>query len=99
MANPDVTDEVVGEAEGDEALRELDSSGTQVTDAGLKPSAASRSCEVEARLGRRSLTKVFTRSLSVKDSLMELDLQHTQVSPETVKAWRDAMPGRRAMRS
>jgi Leucine-rich repeat (LRR) protein len=98
MANADVTDEVVAKLKDMKQLRELDLDRTQVTDAGLE---ALRQLPVLAKL-RLGSTKIsdkgFRESLSAKDSLMELNLQHTQVSAESVKAWRDAVPGRRAMR-
>ena len=71
-------------------LEELDLNGTQVTDAGL---GIIRDLPVLAtlRLARTKITdKGFRDVLSTKDSLMQLDLQHTQVSRETVKAWRSA---------
>ena len=50
------------------------------------------------RLARTKITdKGFRSTLFAKDSLMQLDLRGTQVSRETVEAWRDAKPGRRAM--
>ena len=50
------------------------------------------------RVARTKITdQGFHDSLLAKDSLMKLDLSHTQVSPETVRAWRDAKPGRRAI--
>jgi hypothetical protein len=98
MANPDVTDAVVAKLKDMRQLRELDLDRTQVTDAGLE---ALKRLPVLAklRLGSTKITdKGFRESLSAKDSLMELNLQHTQVSADTVKAWHDAVPGRRAMR-
>jgi Leucine-rich repeat (LRR) protein len=97
MANADVTDHVLEVLSGMKNLQELDLNGTQLSDAGLGilrdlPALAT------LRLARTKITdKGFRDTLSTKDSLMQLDLQHTQVSPESVKAWRSARPNRKAM--
>ena len=97
MANADVTDQVLESLHSMKNLRELDLNGTQVTDAGLE---IIRDLPLLATL-RLARTKVtdqgFRNALSTKDSLMQLDLQHTQVSRDTVKAWRTAKPDRKAM--
>jgi Leucine Rich repeat len=97
MANADVTDHVLELLSGMKNLKELDLNGTQLTDAGL---GILRDLPVLAtlRLARTKITdKGFCDVLSTKDSLMQLDLQHTQVSPESIKAWRSARPNRKAM--
>jgi hypothetical protein len=98
MANPDVTDQVVEKLRDMKELRELDLNRTQVTDAGLK---ALRELPVLEKL-RLAWTKItdegFHNELSTKRSLTELDLQHTAVSRESIKAWHDSAPGRKAMR-
>jgi hypothetical protein len=79
------------------ALRELDLNGSQVTDAGL---AIVRDLPALAglRLARTKITeKGFHDALSAKESLMNLDLRGTKVSRESIKAWRDANPERRAL--
>ena len=97
MANPDVTDISLEPLQEMKALEELDLSGTQVTDAGLKilkdlPALS------KLRLARTKITdQGFHSTLFAKDSLMQLDLSGTQVGRETVQAWRNAKPGRRAM--
>ena len=97
MANPDVTDRSLDELKGMKVLHDLDLTGTQVTDAGLEilkdlPALAA------LRLARTKITDAgFRSALLGKDSLMQLDLRGTQVSDETVRAWRDAKPGRRVM--
>ncbi|MGO9918685.1 MAG: hypothetical protein ACLQIB_28805 [Isosphaeraceae bacterium] len=98
MANPDVTDETIEALKGMKNLRELDLNGTQVTDLGLRvlkdlPALAA------LRLARTKVTdQGFRDTLFSKGSLMNLDLSSTQVSRETVQAWRDAKPGRRGLR-
>jgi internalin A len=97
MAKPDVTDLTLESLKGMKRLKELDLSGTQVTDVGLEilkdlPALSA------LRLARTKITdKGFRSALFEKESLMMLDLQHTQVSSETAKAWHDAKPGRRVM--
>jgi Leucine-rich repeat (LRR) protein len=97
MANADVTDHVIAGLGGMKNLEELDLNGTQVTDAGLGiirdlPALAT------LRLARTKITdKGFRDFLSSKESLMQLDLQHTQVSRDTVKTWRAGNPDRKAL--
>jgi hypothetical protein len=97
MANPDVTDQSLEPLKEMKALEELDLSGTQVTDAGLMilkelPALA------RLRLARTKITdRGFQDTLLAKVSLMQLDLRATQVSHETVRAWRDAKPKRRVL--
>jgi hypothetical protein len=97
MANADVTDQVLEALRDMKNLQELDLNGTQVTDAGLGiirdlPALAT------LRLARTKITdKGFRDVLLRKDSLMQLDLQRTQVSRDTVKAWRAIKPDRKAM--
>jgi hypothetical protein len=98
MANPDVTDQTLEKLKGMKGLKELDLNNTQVTDAGLnvlKELPALNSL----RLKNTKITdQGFQEALAGKDSLMQLDLTGTGVSRETVKAWREAKSGRRAMR-
>jgi hypothetical protein len=97
MANPDVTDQTLQRLAGMEQLQDLDLDNTQITDAGLKvlkdlPALAT------LRLKKTRITdQGFRESLADKASLMRLDLSGTQVSRESVEAWRKAKPGRRAM--
>ena len=94
MANADVTDQSLESLKEMKSLRELDLNGTQVTDAGLEilkelPALAA------LRLARTKITdKGFRSALFAKESLMQLDLRDTAVSPETIRAWRKAKPGR-----
>ena len=110
MANsPDVTDQTLESLRGLKALKELDLNDTQMTDAGLVVLRDLPSLE-RLRLARTGVTdRGFRDALFDKDSLMQLDLQGTQVSHETMRAWRDAKTraeghalarlGRRATRS
>jgi hypothetical protein len=98
MANPDVTDQTLDKLKGMNELKDLDLNDTQITDAGLKvlkelPALSS------LRLKNTKITdQGFQDALGGKESLMQLDLTGTGVSHETVKAWREAKSGRRAMR-
>jgi hypothetical protein len=98
MANsPDVTDQTLESLRGLKLLKELDLNDTQVTDAGLIVLRDLPTLE-RLRLARTKVTdKGFREALFDKDSLMQLDLQGTQVGRETMRAWRDAKPGRRAL--
>jgi hypothetical protein len=97
MANADVNDQSLESLREMKSLRELDLNGTQVTDAGLEvlkelPALAA------LRLARTKITdKGFRSALFAKESLMQLDLRNTAVSPETIRAWREAKPGRRVV--
>jgi hypothetical protein len=97
MAQPDVTDESLEPLRNMKVLKELDLNGTQITDAGLeilKELPALNSL----RIARTKVTdKGFRSALLKKESLMRLDVQGTGISRETIQAWRDAKPGRRAM--
>ena len=97
MANANVTDYVIAGLGGMKHLEELDLNGTQVTDAGL---VIIRDLPVLAtlRLARTKITdQGFRDLLATKESLMQLDLQHTQVSRDAVKRWRAAKPDRKAL--
>jgi hypothetical protein len=99
MANrPDVTDRKLEELlRGLKLLKEVDLNDTAVTDAGLTVLRDLPALE-RLRLARTKITdKGFRDALFDKDSLMQLDLQGTQVSSETRRAWRDARPGRRVL--
>lgn len=97
MANPDVTDHVLEALADMKSLEELDLNGTQVTDVGLGTIREFPSL-VTLRLARTRITdKGFRVNLSSKNSLMQLDLRHTQVDRDTVKAWRAMKPDRKAL--
>jgi hypothetical protein len=97
LANPEVTDAKLESLRGMEVLRELDLNGSQITDVGLEvlkglPALTS------LRIARTKVTdKGFRSTLFNKESLMQLDVQGTAVSPETIEAWRNAKAGRRAL--
>ena len=97
MANPDVTDQCLEALKEMKALQELDLNGTQVTDAGLRI-LKDLPALTRLRLARTKITdQGFHDALFAKDSLMQLDVRGTQVSRETMNAWRDAKSGRQRM--
>jgi hypothetical protein len=98
MANPDVTDLTLEHIKGMNRLEELDLNDTQVTDAGLKILRDLPALATLRLKNTRVTDQGFQESLAGKETLMQLDLRGTQVSRESVDAWRKAKEGRRAMR-
>ncbi|WP_182830400.1 hypothetical protein [Tautonia rosea] len=97
MANPDVTDEVVAGIDGMDNLRELDLNDSAVTDEALATIAARPALEA-LRMARTQITDAgFREHLADKESIDNLDVRGTAVSPETLTAWVAAKPGRRAL--
>jgi hypothetical protein len=97
MANPDVTDATLEYLKGMSHLKELDLNGTRVTDAGLATLKGLPALETLRLRGTKVTDAGFRDSLAGMESLKQLDLRETQVSRDTVKAWREAKEGRRAM--
>lgn len=98
IANPDVTDRTLELLKGMNTLRELDINNTQVTDAGLKTLKDLPALNSLRLKNTRITDQGFQETLAAKESLLQLDLTGTQVSPETAQAWRRAKNGRRVMR-
>jgi hypothetical protein len=98
MANPDVTDETLRLLAGMDRLKELDLANTAITDAGLAALAALPALERLRLAGTTIGDPGFDAHLAPKASLRQLDLRGTGVSAERVAQWRQAAPGRRAMR-
>lgn len=97
MANADVTDDTLQHVAGLKQLRELDLSSTQVTDDGLAQ-LAQLPALATLRLARTQVTDAgFRAHLLPLSGLRELDLRGTGVTRDTVREWRKAQPGRRAM--
>ena len=98
MANPDVDDATLELLQGLNQLRELDLNNTRVTDAGLPALAAFPALET-LRLSGTGITDAgFQKYLAPLPTLKQLDLRGTGVTAETIRAWRQAKPGRRVMR-
>lgn len=98
MANPDVDDQTLRLLPGLNRLRELDLNGSKVTDEGLKSLAQLERLESLKLRGTAVSDQGFRETLNRIDTLKQLDLRGTKVSPEQVKSWREARPGRRALR-
>ncbi|MFV0442255.1 MAG: hypothetical protein ACK5Q5_01645 [Planctomycetaceae bacterium] len=97
MANADVTNETLRLLAGDQRLRELDISDSQVTDAGLAIVDDLPALEI-LRLKNCKITDAgFKEHLLLHPKLMRLELTGTQVTPEVIREWRKANPERRAM--
>jgi hypothetical protein len=98
MANADVDDKTLEHLRGMKRLRELDLSDTQVTDAGLPVLADLPNLET-LRLRNTHITdEGFQKCLADKETLMELDLQSTQVASKTARTWKNAKEGRKYLR-
>ena len=96
-ANQDVTDSTLLNLRGMTRLRELDLSGTQVDDDGLKELEPLKGLETLRLQGTRITDEGFRKWLQPREGLKQLDLRKTAVTKETGKAWRDAQAGRRLL--
>jgi hypothetical protein len=97
MANADVTDETLDCLNGLTKLRELDLNDTKITDAGL-PKLAKLGTLETLRLKDTAITDDgFREHLLPLESLKEIDLRGTGVANATVREWKAARPGRRAL--
>jgi hypothetical protein len=95
MANPEVTDQTLQYLKGLTKLRELDLNNTQVGDEGLKVLAGLPRLTILRLKGTRITDEGFRQALADKESLRELDLRGTKVTPATRKAWLEAKKGER----
>jgi len=94
MANADVTDETLEHLKDMNNLRELDLNDTAVSDAGLKYLNALPKLQ-QLRLRNTSVTdEGFRTSLAPLESLRNLDMTGTKVNSKTLRAWKNAKPGR-----
>jgi hypothetical protein len=94
MANPDVTDETLSYLKDMTNLRELDLNDTRVTDAGLKRLGELPRLQ-QLRLRNTKITdEGFRASLVPLESLRNVDVTGTQVNSKTLRAWKNARPGR-----
>jgi hypothetical protein len=98
LANPDVDDDDVRALAMLQGLHEVDLNGTRITDATLALLAALPELQI-ARLRATAITdEGFRRHLENHPQLRELDLRETAVKSSTVRAWRSAKEGRKALR-
>jgi hypothetical protein len=98
MANPDVDDQTLQYLRAMNQLRELDLNDSQVTDQGLAVLSGLPRLEALRLRNTKITDDGFRAFLNPLDALRELDLRGTKVAAETVRAWRAAQPGRRALR-
>ncbi len=97
MANPDVTDETLQPLLTLELLKELDLNNTKITDAALPTLAKLPNLEILRLKDTRITDAGFQTHLAPKETLTQLDLRGTTVKSSTVRAWKAAKPGRRAL--
>jgi hypothetical protein len=98
MANADVDDGTLEHIRNMKRLRELDLNDTQVSDAGLAVLAELPNLQTLRLRNTKITDEGFQKLLAGKESLMELDLQGTQVASKTLRAWKAAREGRKALR-
>jgi Leucine-rich repeat (LRR) protein len=97
MANADVSDSTLNVLKGALKLKELDISGSLVTDAGLAVIATLPALEVLRIANCRITDAGFRDHLLNHPALLRIDVTGTAVSPELIREWRRANPERRAM--
>jgi hypothetical protein len=98
MANADVTDQTLENLRGMKLLRELDLNNTRVTDQGLLVLKELHALE-SLRLSKTKITdEGFQTHLAPLAGLRELDLRETAVKSATVRAWKAAREGRKALK-
>ncbi len=88
MANPDVTDETLVHLRGLTDLASLDLNDTQITDAGLPLLGQLPKLETLRLRGTKITDAGFRKYLADKASLREVDVRGTQVSGQTMRAWK-----------
>lgn len=94
MANPDVTDQSLEVLRDFQHLRELDLNDTAITDAGLSVLATLPKLQ-SLRLKNAKITdEGFQQHLASKETLTQLDLRGTEVPAKSLRAWKNAQPGR-----
>ena len=95
MSNPDVTDETLGFIKDLKELRELELDHTKVTDAGLPVIAQLPKLEVLKMRDTKITDQGFKDYIDKVESLRWVDMRGTEVSPQTLSAWRKAVKGRK----
>jgi hypothetical protein len=98
MANPDVTDQSLRFLKGMTRLRELDLNDTAITDTGLDVLTSLSGLEILRLRNTRISDAGFQNRLALMESLRQLDLRGTAITSESIAAWRQSKPGRRAMK-
>ncbi len=97
MANPDVTDSTLVLLKDFAKLRELDVNDSKITDESLDVLKTLPSLETLRIRNTAVSDQGFTDSLAPISTLKQLDVRGTQIRKESIEAWKDAQPGRRAL--
>lgn len=95
MANPDVTDEIVGYLEKMTFLKELDVSDSQITDEGLARIARLPSLEILRLKATKITDEGFRTHLMPRDWILHLDVRNTSVKRKTIVEWTNIYPDKR----
>lgn len=98
IANPDVTDVTLEYLQGMDRLKELDLNDTKITDAGLAELAKLPKLTTLRLRGTPITDDGFRTHLLPLDRLNELDLIDTAVKSATVREWKAAKEGRKALK-
>jgi hypothetical protein len=97
MANGDVTDDTLKYLQGMKKLKRLDLNNTQVTDAGLALLKSLPALEALDLMNTKITDAGLREHLMGMETLYFLTVTGTSVSKETVKDWRAAHKGRKAI--
>jgi hypothetical protein len=98
MANSNVSDETLSFLRGQAKIRELDLSGSGVTDRGLTHLAELKTLE-GLRLKKTKVSDDgLQRLLRALPNLKRLNVENTAISNEIVDAWKVEKPGRRVQK-
>lgn len=97
MANSDVDDATLELILPMAGLKELDLNDTAITDAGLAKLAAFKNLKVLRLRNTKVTDAAFQKWMASLEHLMEVDVRGTTIAPETIRQWRQAKTGRKAM--
>ena len=97
MANFDVKDQTLAYLQSMTGLRELDLNTSQVTDEGLKRLRKFPNLHVLRLRGTKITDEGFRESILPMESLNEVEVISTKVTPETLKEWKSKKEGRKSL--
>ena len=98
MANPDVTDATLSLLKNFSKLRDLDLNNTMITDEGLNILGTFPALQSLKIRDTSVSDKGFTELLAPLPTLKQLDVRGTRISKDSIQAWKDAQPGRKAIK-